>query len=146
MSDAIQDRFGRLISTLKLQDIRPIDMHSSRRGEIPSPGSELQLVWNQGIVDGDPLFPDEGTAVFRPRYELLVKSAEVDVFQQVSLFVIAFKISDRVLFDSLWADTEIRKMFVQRQLQRTLWPLFRQHVHDGMSRLGMQPVTLPWLF
>ncbi len=146
MSDGAQDRFGRLLGILKLHDIRPMDLHSSRRGEIPAPGSELQLVWKQALADGDPLFPEADTAVFRPKYELLVKHSETEVFIQVSVFVIAFKISDRTLFDSLWAESEVRETFVRKQLQRTMWPLFRQHVLDGMSRLGMQPVTLPWLF
>ena len=32
-----------------------------------------------------------------------------------------------------------------KQLTKTLWPLFRQQVIDGMSRVGLPYVTLPWL-
>ena len=110
MSDGEQDRFLRLIKILKLHDIRPMDLHSSRRGEIPATGSELQLVWKQALADEDPLFPDAETVVFRPKYEFLVKHSDAAVFEQISVFVIAFKISDRPLFDSLWADSEVKEL------------------------------------
>ena len=59
--------------------------------------------------------------------------------------MIAFHVLDVAVADELWKDEELRKVFMENQIQRTLWPLFRQHAHDGMSRLGMSPVPLPWL-
>ena len=70
---------------------------------------------------------------------------ESPVFRQVSTFIVAFQAQDAATANELWADEELRKVFMENQLQKTLWPLFRQHVHDGMSRLGMAPVSLPWL-
>lgn len=32
---------------------------------------------------------------------------------------------------------------MEKQIQKIMWAIFRQHVHDGMSRLGMQAVPLP---
>ena len=50
------------------------------------------------------------------------------------MFVVAFRLKDRSSFDRLWADEALRTVFVERQIQRTLWPIFRQHVLDGMTR------------
>ena len=43
-------------------------------------------------------------------------------------------------------DDEIQKFFKEKQLVKTLWPMVRQQVLDGMSRLGLPPIPLPWLF
>ena len=67
------------------------------------------------------------------------------IFRQISVFIIGFSITDMPVFEVLWANDELRKVFMEKQIQKTLWPIFRQHAHDGMSRLGMAPVSLPWL-
>jgi len=145
MSDQVKERFSRLIKSLALREIRLVDLHSECRGDLPPAGSELQLSWTQALADGDPLEPEPGVRVFRPRYEFFVKQGETAIFQQTSVFVVACAIVEASAFGELWADQEVRSIFMEKQLRRTIWPLFRQHVHDGMSRLGMTPVPLPWL-
>jgi len=145
MSDQVKERFTRLINSLALRDIRPVDLHSERRGDLPPTGEQVQLSWSQAFADGDPLEPEASLRVFRPRYEFFVKQGEAVIFHQTSVFVVACAIVDAGAFDELWADQELRKVFMEKQLLKTLWPLFRQHVQDGMSRLGMSPVPLPWL-
>jgi hypothetical protein len=145
MSDDINDRLTRFLHALSLQDIKPMLLNSETLGQMPIPGSELKLEWKQAFADGDPLPATPETRIFRPRYEFTVSFQDALIFKQVSGFIIAFKVTDQVTFDELWADEQLRKVFMEKQIQRTLWPLFRQHVHDGMSRLGMLPVPLPWL-
>ena len=83
--------------------------------------------------------------MFRPKYEFTVSFQNTLFFKQVSVFIIGFSVTDIPTFTELWADEELCKVFKEKQIQKTLWPLFRQHVHDGMSRLGMSPVPLPWI-
>lgn len=145
MSGDINDRLTRLLYILTLQDIKPMLLHSEALGPMPPPGSELKLEWTQSFADGDPLSPTPETKVFRPKYEFTVGFQGTLMFRQASVFVVGFGVTDAPAFSELWTDEDLRKVFMEKQLQKTLWPLFRQHAHDGMSRLGMSPVPLPWI-
>jgi hypothetical protein len=145
MNSDINDRLTSLLHTLEIQDIKPMSIHSDGLGQMPSQGSELKLEWKQLFANGDPLTPMPDTRVFRPKYEFNVSSQSAVIFKQESVFILAFRVLDAATFDKYWADEELRKVFMEKQLQKTMWPLFRQHVHDGMCRLGMAPVPLPWL-
>ena len=145
MSGDVNDGLSRLLHSIELQDIRPMAIHSESLGPSPVQGSEIQLEWIQSFADGDPLAPIPETRVFRPKYDLKAAHDGQAFFKQQSIFAVAFRVIDIPTFDEVWMDGDIRKAFMERQLQRTMWPLFRQHVHDGMSRLGMVPVPLPWL-
>lgn len=145
MSDDINERFARFLRAVQLQDIRPMSLQSEVKGSMPPQGSELQLEWRQSFANGDPIAPTPEARAFRPKYEFVVKFQNAIIFEQTSVFVIGFKIIDSVAYDELWADESLQKIFMEKQIQKILWPLFRQHIHDGMSRLGMPPVTLPWI-
>ncbi len=145
MNDDINERLTRLLRTLALRDIKPMFLQSDNPGPMPPPGSELKLEWKQSFPADDPLAPAPETRLFRPRYEFTVSFKDILVFKQVSVFVIGFAVTDAAPFVELWTDGEIRKVFMEKQLQKTLWPIFRQHAHDGMSRLGLAPVPIPWI-
>lgn len=145
MSGAMEERFARLIKSLNLREISPVELHSLRLGVLPPGGQELRLEWNQAFADGDPVSPSPEMRVFRPKCEFFVKHGENVLFHHVSKFILAFSLVDAAAFHELWAEEDLRKAFMEKQIQHTLWPIFRQHAHDGMSRLGMQPIPLPWL-
>jgi hypothetical protein len=145
MSDDINERLTRLLHTLTLQDIKPMFLQSENLGPMPLPGNELKLEWKQSFATDDPLSPEPDTRIFRPKYEFTVNFQDAPIFKQISVFIIGFAVTDAATFTELWADEELCKVFKEKQIQKTLWPLFRQHAHDGMSRLGLSPVPLPWL-
>lgn len=145
MNVEINERLRRLLGTLSLQDISIMRLHSERLGDLPPQNIEVHLEWKQILADGDPFAINPETRVFRPKYELTIKQGESLFFRQTSVFVMAFSLKDAALFDEFWTDEELRKIFIEKQLRRINWPLFRQHVHDGMSRLGMPPIALPLL-
>jgi hypothetical protein len=138
-------RLSELIQSLELKQIAPMEMSSRRLGDSPTQGSEIQLEWKQALADGDPVATTSGARVFRPKYDLTVKYGGSPFFQQTSVFIVAFNLKDKNSFDRLWAEEGLREVFIERQIRRTMWPIFRQHVLDGMSRLAMAPVTLPWI-
>ncbi|MFA6366752.1 MAG: hypothetical protein WCX13_06145 [Candidatus Hydrogenedentales bacterium] len=141
----INERLGRFIKSISLQEIKPTTFHSNALAQMPAPGSQLQLAWTQSLAEGDPVSASEDTKVFRPKYNFTVSFQESLIFTQESIFVLVFQVNDPATFDELWADEELRKIFIEKQLLKTMWPLLRQHVQDGMCRLGMSPVALPWL-
>jgi hypothetical protein len=145
MNEQLNERLTRLIKSLNLREIQPMQIHSERLGDLPD-GIEVQLSWKQILAKDDPLSTAQPVArVFRPKYEFMVKHGESTIFHQTSIFLLAFEIVDQASFDELWQDESIRKVFLEKQLRRTMWPIFRQHVLDGMSRLAMKPIALPWL-
>lgn len=141
----INERLGRFIKSISLQEIKPTTFHSNALAQMPALGSQLQLAWTQSLAEGDPVSASEDTKVFRPKYNFTVSFQESLIFTQESIFVLVFQVNDPATFDELWADEELRKIFIEKQLLKTMWPLLRQHVQDGMCRLGMSPVALPWL-
>jgi len=48
-------------------------------------------------------------------------------------------------FQSLWNDSDIKKVFTHNQIIKTIWPLFRQNVIDGLTRLSLPAISLPWI-
>jgi hypothetical protein len=145
MSDPNNERFSQLLKTLALRDITPMELHSQRLGDMPTGEEELQLEWNQALADSDPLSPSPDMRIFRPKYEFSVKRSENVLFHQKSIFIVAFDVTNLPVFNELWADVTLQKIFREKQLQHTMWPIFRQHVLDGMSRLNMKAAPLPWL-
>jgi hypothetical protein len=145
MNSEINEDFRRFISTLSLQDISIMQLHSERSGGLPPQNIEVQLEWKQTLADGDPFAMSPDTRVFRPKYELTIKQSGILFFRQISVFFMAFSIKDTAVFDESWANEELKKVFTEKQLRRINWPLLRQQVHDGMSRLGMTPIALPLL-
>lgn len=145
MSATINERLTQLLSSVTLQDIKPMSIHSDLLGEMPAPNSEIKLGWTQTFADGDPVVVNGEIRIFRPRYEITVSFQGAPIFRQVSVFLLAFHLTDAPTFEELWKDDEVRKVFQENQIQKTMWPLLRQHVHDGMSRLGIHPLPLPWL-
>jgi hypothetical protein len=146
MSDTINERFFSLIKAISIKEIRPVDFHSQILDDQPPQGDQIKLEWKQSFAEGDPVTPSPDIKVFRPRYVFSVISEEKEYFRQISVFILVFNVLEPETFASLWADEELRKMFLERQVQRTLWPIFRQQVLDGMSRVGLKPLPLPWIY
>jgi hypothetical protein len=145
MSDSRNEAFGRLIKSLSLRDIRPMKLLSERRGDPPAPESEVQLSWSQSFAKDDPVSLREDAMIFRPRYQFTMRHGDNDIFFHESVFIVAFSITDRKAFDEGWTSQELRDVFMNNQVQRTMWPFLRQQVHDAMSKVGLIPVPLPWI-
>ena len=145
MSGDINERFTSFLHTIQLQDIRPMELHSKASGSTPPQGSGLQLEWRYAFAKGDPIASQLEIKVFRPKYEFNIKFNGSIIFEHTSKFIISFKVINAEAYEQLWAEEDLRKAFMEQQIQKTLWPLLRQHIHDGMSRLGLSPVTLPWV-
>ena len=145
MSTLAGERFGQLIHFLSLREISPVEIRAQRFGD-PSPsGGEIRLEWKQAYADGDPLEIAPNIRLFRPKYEFILRQGGFQYFRQTSIFLVAFQVADLPAFAELWGDEEVRRVFLEKQLQRTMWPIFRQHALSGMTAVSLPPVPLPWL-
>jgi len=140
------DIFIRFMSSLQLKEIRPVSLHADcLEDPATAKGEALQIRVDYAFADDDPFPLPDGIRLFRPKFVALIQKGKTDVFRQESIFFVAVAVTDEPVFAELWADATVREHFMKLQLRKTLWPLFRQHVHDGMSRVGLPAVTLPWV-
>ncbi len=144
MSETLNERLTQLIVSLDLQEIVPVELYSARLGEGIAHNEELEMNITLAFADGDPV-KNENRIVFRPKYEILVQKKSVGIFKHITKFLIVFEIKAISEWERLWPDTELQEIFKSRQINKLLWPLFRQQVIDGMTRVGLQPITLKWI-
>jgi len=145
MSTDINERLHRLLSSICLKDIKPMSLHFDRVGDMPNHEAELKLEWNQAFADGDPVKVGEDMLIFRPQFTIKVSCSDELIFEHVSKIILAFQILDAIAYSELWADEEVKRAFMESQIRKTMWPFIREYVHDGMSRLALNPVPLPWI-
>ena len=62
------------------------------------------------------------------------KDAENKIFHHISIYEVAFLIKDYEKFSNIWNDTEIQKVFEDKQLLKIIWPIFRQNVLEMFRR------------
>lgn len=141
-----REDFERLLTNLMLSAIQPLSLRFERTGtNFTPPVGEFSINWNQAFSTNDPEDADASMLMFHPKYTVTVKQGEIQLFHFESVIGIVFSVKDRVVFDQAWSNEAARKIFYEKQIMKTLWPVVRQQVLDGMSRLGLPGIPLPWL-
>jgi hypothetical protein len=145
-TNAGREDFERMLTALNLKAIQPLSMRFERTDAlVVLPEGEYSLNWNQAFPTNDPQDVEASTLTFHPRYTVTVKHGEALLFLCETVIGIAFTANDRAAFDRAWNNEAARKIFYEKQIMKTLWPVVRQQVLDGMSRLGLPGIPLPWL-
>ncbi|MEI6389318.1 MAG: hypothetical protein WCQ50_22145 [Spirochaetota bacterium] len=142
---AFEEDFRLLLSSVQMSSIQPVMLHSERRDSAPAGEVELNLSWSQAFATDDPVEQGETTLFFRPRYQVELKYGDKVLFAHETIIGIAFVIVDRPTYLRAWANDAARKVFMEKQIQKTLWPFLRQQAMEGMSKLGIPAVPLPWI-
>ena len=139
--------FRGLISGMQLLQIQPVSIHSEKgaSGVTPPGNTELKLGWNQAFAEDDPIKGGEDQIIIRPRYEFTATVGGEPFFSHISIFVLLFGIQNREAVDTALGSAAVKKLFFEKQIMKTMWPILRQQVLDGMSRLGLPAVPLPWI-
>lgn len=142
MSD---DNFKKLIESLSLTNIQPLKIEFERKGNFPTENSEININWR--ISYPSESFEEEQN--FLKLYPMFVVEFIFDneiIYSHKSIFSVILTIKNKEIFNSFWEDDSIQKFFKEKQLVKTLWPIVRQQTLDGLSRLSLPPISLPWLF
>jgi hypothetical protein len=137
--------FTTLLEAIAIETIQPMKIASERIGNIAPGSCEVQLEYRQAFADNDPIRDPEGKLVFRMKCELVVSCETTPAFKHETTYIIIMSVKDETAYTQAWADTEVRALFLDLQIKKTIWPFFREQVHSAMSRLGMPPVVLPWI-
>lgn len=137
--------FQRLVKSLSLSIIQPTKIDFERLGEIPAGENNVQISWKMIYPKDAPFVIENDVLNLAPLFEVTLSCNDTPVYSHKSIFIILMNIINKDEFETLWKDEEIQNFFREKQVLKTLWPIVRQQVLDGMSRLALPPVSLPWL-
>lgn len=139
------ENFQNLVKSLSLSVIQPQKIEFERLGEIPAGETNIQISWKMIYPRDVPYKIDDNVLKVSPLFEITLACKNEPVYSHKSFFVLLMNIIDNETFGSLWKNEEIQKFFREKQILKTLWPIVRQQVLDGLSRLSLPAVSLPWL-
>lgn len=137
--------FQNLIKSLSLSLIQPTKIDFERLGEISAGESNIQITWKMIYPKDSPFRIENNVLHLAPLFEVTLSCKNQPVYTHKSIFVLLMNITDAETFENLWKDEEIQKYFREKQVLKTLWPIVRQQVLDGMTRLALPPIALPWI-
>lgn len=137
--------YQKLITSLSLTVIQPTKVEYERHGNPPAANVDVQINWKM-IYPKDASFKIENNILqLAPMFEISFDCNGETLYSHKSIFIVLLNIKNKEIFKSLWANEELQKNFKEKQIRNTLWPIVRQHVLDGMTRLALPPLALPWL-
>ena len=139
--------FKGLISGVQPLQIQPVSIHSEKNtfGAITPGNQEFNLSWSQAFAEDDPMMAGENQMMIRPRYEFKATIGGEPLFSHTSVFGILFGIQNREAVEKALESATVKNAFFEKQIMKTMWPILRQQVLDGMSRLGLPAIPLPWI-
>lgn len=139
------ENFQKLISSLSLTVIQPTKVEYERFGNPPAENANIQINWKM-IYPKDKSFTIKNNILqLAPLFEISFIYNDEVLYSHKSIFIVLLNIKNKEIFESLWENEELQKNFKEKQIRNTLWPIVRQHILDGMSRLALPPLALPWL-
>ncbi len=140
-----KDIFTKFIQSISLSTIQPTKIDIECSGEIPSGEVPLEISWRMMYPNNEPYRIVDNNFQLLPMFDISISYENQIVYSHKSIFQIVMMINDKKVFDELWKDEEIMSYFKDKQILKTLWPIVRQQVLDGLSRLSLPPISLPWI-
>ena len=140
----MNENFKELIGLLDLRDIKLIDSHETVLSYPDQKNNEVSINGEQLFPKDDPKNSDN-LLIFRPKY-VFSFSIENNVFYKCEyIFLVSFSYKDLSKVQTLLEDKETKELFLNKQINRTLWSIVRGIVMDGFNKHSLKPVILPWV-
>lgn len=142
----MEEKFKQLIQLLQLADIRFMDSHESvlRIPENILPDSNTSLESGQAFDKESPIITGD-CLLFRAKYVFSFLYGKEPYFKAEYIVNIFFKASDIKKVQKLLEDEELKKIFFEKQLTHTMWPILRGTLMNAFSRHSLNPCMLPWI-
>ena len=143
----MKEKFQQLIKLLQLVDIRFMDSHESVLclPENLSLGKEISTESGQAFAKEDPVV-NEDMIFFRVKYVFAFSCEKKPYFKTEYIVMISFRSAEVQKAAELLKNEELKKIFVEKQLNHTLWTILRGTIMDAFNRHSLPPVQLPWIF
>ena len=141
-----KDLFTEFINTISISTIQPTKIDVECLSEIPvGKGISLQINWKMMYPKEIPFKITDNILQLAPMFNISIDYEDKMIYSHKSIFQVLITITDRDKFERLWNNEEVRTYFKDKQILKTLWPIVRQQVLDGLSRLSLPPISLPWI-
>ena len=142
----MKEKFQQLIKMLQLFDVRFMDSHESVLclPDNLALGKEIAIESGQAFAKEDPVVKED-SIFFRVKYVFKFLCAKKAYFKTEYVVMISFKSKDVQKASELLKDEELKKFFVEKQLNRTLWTILRGTIMDAFNWYSLPPVQLPWI-
>lgn len=142
----MQEKFQELIKLLQLFDIRFMDSHESVLclPDNMTLGKEIEIESGQAFAKEDPVV-NEDSILFRVKYVFKFSCEKKEYFRTEYVVMFSFKSANVQKAAELLKIEKLKKIFVEKQLSRTIWTILRGTVMDAFNRHSLPPVQLPWI-
>jgi len=141
----METTFTDLLKTLNLIKIQCLETSTKRLAD-PVPGKEFEYTVQQLLGTNNPELLSQNQALFRVQFIVTFQDKDGLALGVISIaHGVLFEVLDQRAFDQLWNQEPLRDFFNNQQLRKTLWLYVRQFVFEGLARLELPPVTLPWI-
>ncbi|PWJ35829.1 hypothetical protein [Fibrobacter succinogenes] len=142
----MQEKFQELIKLLQLFDIRFMDSHESVLclPDNMTLGKEIEIESGQAFAKDDPVV-NEDSILFRVKYVFKFSCEKKEYFRTEYVVMFSFKSADVQKAAELLKIEKLKKIFVEKQLSRTIWTILRGTIMDAFNRHSLPPVQLPWI-
>ena len=140
----MKNDYMRFIKSISLETIQPMEIIASRRGDFKDDKESVEIKFNLAYP-GDSGLDITQKLLLRPIFEVFFSQDKTDFYYHKVTFVVVINITNKTVFEETWNENDVKQRFMEHQIKKTLWPILRQQVLDGMSRLGLPSIPLPWL-
>ena len=83
--------------------------------------------------------------VSKIKYIYSFEKDEKIFFKCEYVVVVSFECKDTKAALSLLDDEDVKKYFYDKQINRTLWSIFRGVITDACTKHSLLPIVLPWI-
>lgn len=141
-----KELFAKFIQSISISTIQPTKIDVECLGAIPvGEQASLQIRWKMMYPKEQAFKIVDNIMQLAPMFEISLSYENQTIYSHKSIFQVLITITDKDKFEELWNNEEVRTYFKDKQILKTLWPIVRQQVLDGLSRLSLPPISLPWI-
>lgn len=141
-----KELFAKFIQSISISTIQPTKIDVECLGAIPfGEQASLQISWKMMYPKEQAFKIVDNIMQLAPMFEISLSYENQTIYSHKSIFQVMITITEKDKFEELWNNEEVRTYFKDKQILKTLWPIVRQQVLDGLSRLSLPPISLPWI-
>lgn len=141
-----KELFAKFIQSISISTIQPTKIDVECLGAIPFvEQASLQISWKMMYPKEQAFKIVDNIMQLAPMFEISLSYENQTIYSHKSIFQVMITITEKDKFEELWNNEEVRTYFKDKQILKTLWPIVRQQVLDGLSRLSLPPISLPWI-
>ena len=141
-----KELFAKFIQSISISTIQPTKIDVECLGAIPFvEQASLQISWKMMYPKEQAFKIVDNIMQLAPMFEISLSYENQTIYSHKSIFQVLITITEKDKFEELWNNEEVRTYFKDKQILKTLWPIVRQQVLDGLSRLSLPPISLPWI-